>query len=148
MTFDDGFAEIYEHAVPLLLANRVPAVVYVICDRRRADWAHDWGPDGEPALLSWSQIREMADLGITIGSHTLKHFSYPHGIHNDLAVETVREAGYATACTIAKGVVRETADPYRLPRLGIAHGIGALRFLKRILLPATSADAGRRRDNR
>ena len=72
LTFDDGFADLYDHVLPLLAERSMPAVVYVVADRQRADWM-DWGPLGPHRLLSWSQIAELAHAGITIGSHGRTH---------------------------------------------------------------------------
>jgi peptidoglycan/xylan/chitin deacetylase (PgdA/CDA1 family) len=72
LTFDDGFAEIYDHALPLLAERGVPAVVYVITEARRADMM-EWGGQEPPALLAPRQWRELAQAGLTIGSHTRTH---------------------------------------------------------------------------
>lgn len=72
LTFDDGFGDLYGHVLPTLVAQRLPAVVYVVTDRERADWT-DWGGLEPPALLDRSQLREMAAAGVTIGSHGRTH---------------------------------------------------------------------------
>ena len=72
LTFDDGFADLYDHLLPLVLQRHVPAVVYLVSDRERADWC-DWGPMGAPWLLSRRQALEMAEAGVTIGSHGRTH---------------------------------------------------------------------------
>ena len=72
LTFDDGFAELYDHLLPLVAERGIAAVVYVVTDKRAADWA-DWHGLEPPALLSRSQLREMAAAGIALGSHGRTH---------------------------------------------------------------------------
>lgn len=71
-TFDDGYAEIYDHVLPVLQRYNLPAIVYIVTDRSHADWT-DWGANSTPRLLSWKQVRTMASAGISIGSHTRTH---------------------------------------------------------------------------
>lgn len=49
----------------------------------------------------------------------VRHFAFPFGRSGDCGrrdFELAREAGYASAATTTKGLVRKGADPYRLPR--------------------------------
>ena len=62
ITFDDGFDSVFTEAFPVLRQHAVPATVFVITDRV-----------GEPGYLTWEQIQEMSEHGITIGSHTRQH---------------------------------------------------------------------------
>jgi peptidoglycan/xylan/chitin deacetylase (PgdA/CDA1 family) len=76
LTFDDGFAALYEHALPVLREHRLPATVFVVArtlvDDRPMDWIH---PD--PAVpqhaLSREQILAMREAGVRFGSHSLAH---------------------------------------------------------------------------
>lgn len=72
LTFDDGYADLFEQAFPLLIRHRLPAVVYLVADKRTDSWL-DWGRKGPLPLLSWEQAREMAEAGVSFGSHTLSH---------------------------------------------------------------------------
>lgn len=74
LTFDDGFADLYEHVFPVLVARNIPAVVYAITDRDKISVTGQDEKEPFP-LLSRSQLAEMAGSGITIGSHTRTH---PH----------------------------------------------------------------------
>jgi peptidoglycan/xylan/chitin deacetylase (PgdA/CDA1 family) len=58
------------------------------------------------------------------------HFAYPFGHREDFderAVEAVRSAQFATACTSLPGTVRSSTDPYLLPRRSVMDW-GRLRF--------------------
>jgi peptidoglycan/xylan/chitin deacetylase (PgdA/CDA1 family) len=74
LTFDDGFGEVYDHVLPKLVARKIPAVVFVVADRRAAEWT-DWDGWAPPPLLSPAQLQEMAAAGVAIGSHTRTHAS-------------------------------------------------------------------------
>lgn len=162
LTFDDGYAELYDRVFPLLREIGAGAVVYLVSGMEADLWRHD---SREPLpLLTWPQIREMADAGFVFGSHTathcdltrctarelheevrgskmriedeldreVRHLSYPYGACNDRVVDAVREAGYATACTTRKSAVRPGADPLALPRLTVGKRMGIIRFLMRL----------------
>jgi len=72
LTFDDGFGDLYEHLLPVVLARRIAAIVYMVSDKQQADWT-DWGPAGPPRLLTRSEAEEMSAAGIAVGSHTRTH---------------------------------------------------------------------------
>ena len=72
LTFDDGFAELYDHVFPVLAERGIPAVVYATSDRETAEWV-DWEGRAAPPLLARSQLNEMAASGVTIGSHSRTH---------------------------------------------------------------------------
>lgn len=78
LTFDDGFADVHERALPLLASHGVTGTVFVttgwIADASspRAAGPAWFGKPGS-GMLSWSQIEEIAAAGIEIGAHTLTH---------------------------------------------------------------------------
>ncbi len=72
LSFDDGYADLYEHALPRLLERGLPAIVFLVAERNVDAWM-DWGERGSLELLSWTQIRELSDAGIQFGSHSLTH---------------------------------------------------------------------------
>jgi peptidoglycan/xylan/chitin deacetylase (PgdA/CDA1 family) len=76
LTFDDGFADVYEHAWPLLRDRKMPFTVYLASAyvgsamRWEGATARDSGAPG----LSWAQLSEMVDSGLcTVGNHTHHH---------------------------------------------------------------------------
>ena len=74
VTFDDGFAETFANALPILARYRIPATMFALSGRIGAfnDWMSRRGSP-ERALMSAAQLREMAAAGISIGSHTRTH---------------------------------------------------------------------------
>jgi len=62
LTFDDGHISNYTRALPVLRARGWTATFFVVTNRiGQGDW------------LDWSQMREMQQSGMTIGSHTVSH---------------------------------------------------------------------------
>jgi peptidoglycan/xylan/chitin deacetylase (PgdA/CDA1 family) len=87
LTFDDGYADFAEHALPVLHRYGFGATLYVIAGRMGAD--NEWDPEGpRKPLLTAQQVREVADAGIEIGSHGLRHVSLPAASADGLAEET------------------------------------------------------------
>jgi len=74
VSFDDGYADFYEHALPILERHDFTAIVYLVASRvGEVDrWDEGLGFPLKP-LLSWDQIRSMAGRGIEFGSHTCSH---------------------------------------------------------------------------
>src|SRR2546425_309694 len=84
VTFDDGFRSVFEHGFPVLARLGVPASIFVVTDllgdRRPMAWPgiDRWlrGPDtAELTPVSWGELRQLADAGWEIGSHSCTH---PH----------------------------------------------------------------------
>jgi peptidoglycan/xylan/chitin deacetylase (PgdA/CDA1 family) len=63
LSFDDGHASNCTHALPALARHDARAVFFITSDfvERR------------PGFCSWTQLREMADAGMTLGSHGRSH---------------------------------------------------------------------------
>lgn len=49
----------------------------------------------------------------------VRHFAYPYGGFSPAVTDLVREAGFATACTILKDLASPETPPLRLPRLNV-----------------------------
>jgi len=73
VTFDDGTEDNFIPACPILLRYRIPATIFLIT-----------GQIGQPGYLSTDQIRQMAESGISFGSHGLDHEYLPSLAQADL----------------------------------------------------------------
>jgi peptidoglycan/xylan/chitin deacetylase (PgdA/CDA1 family) len=75
LTFDDGFADVYDHAFPLLRKHNLPFTLYLTT--AYVGGTMQW--DGSTAKaagpgLGWDQLAEMVESGLcTIGNHTHTH---------------------------------------------------------------------------
>lgn len=72
ITFDDGYADVHEHALPVLERFGFAATVFVT-----TGWLRDAGPysAGSPPgrMLAWPQVEELAATGVEIGAHGHSH---------------------------------------------------------------------------
>jgi peptidoglycan/xylan/chitin deacetylase (PgdA/CDA1 family) len=75
LTFDDGFANFNEEALPVLMKHNFTGTVFVISGHMSGlnDWAKPPKGLGAKKILSWRQVSEIAASGIEIGSHTRTH---------------------------------------------------------------------------
>ncbi|WP_020116493.1 polysaccharide deacetylase family protein [Streptomyces canus] len=72
LTFDDGYADFVDHALPVLRRLDFGATLFVLPGRLGGDNA--WDPLGpRKPLLTADGIRQAARAGIEIGSHGLTH---------------------------------------------------------------------------
>jgi peptidoglycan/xylan/chitin deacetylase (PgdA/CDA1 family) len=74
LTFDDGFADFHEAALPILVEFGLTATLYVVSGRvgRTSSWLAGIG-EGERRLVGWEQLDEISRSGIEIGAHSVTH---------------------------------------------------------------------------
>jgi len=74
LTFDDGYADFYYHALPVLSRYHLTATLYIATGfvERTSLWLRYKRQTGHP-MLTWSQIAEISNNGIECGAHTQHH---------------------------------------------------------------------------
>ena len=143
LTFDDGFKNLVENAVPILTRHEVPATFFIVGNKLAADDSR------------YMNRKDVADTSknplIEIGSHSQNHrslaqipeadaemeavtskekleacvahdvdlFAYPYGTFNDFddrTCVTLEGAGYELGCTSVNGINVKSTNPYKLRR--------------------------------
>jgi peptidoglycan/xylan/chitin deacetylase (PgdA/CDA1 family) len=173
ITFDDGYVNVLEAAVPELQRRGFTASVFVIADRLSG--TNEWDDGPAWPLLSASQVGELAAAGMEIGSHGATHarlagldagqleaeisgsraslgelmgapvrgFAYPYGSMDAAARRAVHEAGYDYACAVEAPMA--DLGFMALPRIYVGQRDGAARLTaKRVLYRGYIAVKGRR----
>ncbi len=74
LTFDDAFANVFDHALPILQTRGLRAMLFVVAGLVGAhdEWDHPVGEPPQP-LMDERQIREWLAAGHEIGAHTVTH---------------------------------------------------------------------------
>jgi peptidoglycan/xylan/chitin deacetylase (PgdA/CDA1 family) len=99
LTFDDGYADNYTHAFPVLKRYGFVATVFVVSDHVGTDRLFPWDVpklrnETDRVLyqaLSWDHVREMQDHGFEIGSHTCTHPELP-GVSEERCREEIERS--------------------------------------------------------
>ncbi|MBX5126449.1 glycosyltransferase [Rhizobium lentis] len=73
LTFDDAYLDFRTSAFPILAENDLSADVFVVTDKvgGRSDWDSAHGEAA--ALMSWPDIHDLHQQGISFGSHLASH---------------------------------------------------------------------------
>jgi len=80
ITLDDGYEDNYRVAYPILQKYHLTATIFII-----TDFVDKYGK-----YLTWNQIREMDDKGISFEDHTLSHISLPKASDEDIRNQLVQ----------------------------------------------------------
>lgn len=142
LTFDDGYADNFTAAFPILEKYGMTATFYVIAK---------FTEDQRPGYATWGQLREMANAGMEIGSHSIDHldlrgrsiafqtnqiagskkiiesrmgstiktFSYPSGEYDANTIAVLRANSYLGAVTEIQGLQQTADNVFELRRLRI-----------------------------
>lgn len=77
-TFDDGYRDFAENALPLLERFGYPAVVFVVPEAVERRVAFPWYRGRQPPLLDWSEMRSIERGGLVrFEPHTMTHACLP-----------------------------------------------------------------------
>ena len=159
LTFDDGFRDFHDHALPILVHYRVPAVLYLA-----TGFVQNGGPSA-PDALSWSQLEEAVGTGlVAMGSHThshvslarategraaeemrrskeliedrlgieCRHFAYPWAVGSDPADRAARRLFDTAALNAWRTNRCGTTDPHRLGRTPVLRNDGRVFFRAKV----------------
>jgi len=120
LTFDDGFADFHERALPLLRRYGFTATLFVT-----TGWIADAGRHAagrRPGrMLTWSQITEAAAAGIEIGAHSHRHPQLDQLGRSRLCAEL----------TVSKGLL-EDALGTQVPGLAYPYGYSSARVRRAV----------------
>lgn len=114
ITFDDGFAGVLEHAVPLMETWGISATVFVVADTlldqdHVVDWV-DQPPSWPLRTLGIDDLRDLRARGFRIGSHSSAHRVLTDLDDADLAGDLTRSR------EILEDVLHEPVDLLAYPR--------------------------------
>ena len=116
VTFDDGYADNVDFAIPLLIERGIACTYFVTTQNivQGRPFAHDVACGNPLAPNTVSQIREMARAGIEIGCHTRTHVDFSK-VHSP---EEVRQEIIDAKDELEQMIGREVryfAFPFGLP---------------------------------
>ncbi len=142
LTFDDGYADFYVNAIPILRQLGFRAVM-----------ALPTGLVGNPGYMTWDELSQVAGANVEIVNHTWSHaslatnstalvdkevmtaegqlsqrgynankvFVYPFGGYNDYAINYLQGKGYTMAFTTVGGSTLCKKQRLTLPRVRIGN---------------------------
>ncbi len=148
LTFDDGYADAYSGAFPLLKQYGFPGTFFVITS---------FLDEGRPGYLTWEQAAQMQAAGMEIEAHSVTHpdltglgddalvaevqgareaieahlhapvryFCYPSGRYDQRTIAALQAAGYWAAVTTAGGSTHTSGELFELARVRVHGGGGA-----------------------
>lgn len=151
ITFDDGYRDTYEVAMPILKQYGFRSIVFI--------------PVGEVGTnLTWEQLKEMKTSGMQVGSHSYLHrelaklsqaeqaaevakskeildrnlnqdtrwFCYPYGSYDAATLQLLRDKGMTVAVTTNPGWAKAGDNPLLLNRVWIGNSVDLRHFEERL----------------
>ena len=160
LTFDDGYADFFTNAVPILQRHGFTATSFVITGRM-----------GWNGYLTPNQVVAADGMGFTIGAHTVDHvalaaqtparaswemrpsklaleellghpvldFAYPYGSFNPFDVGEAKRLGFETAVSTLSGTVHSAVELFELSRLRVGGGLPLSGFARLVGGPPPTA---------
>lgn len=144
LTFDDGFAALYTHVLPVLTRHRLPASVFLVAQTltaagRPVDWVHSPGP--RPlSTLTLDQVLEMQDAGVTFQSHSWAHHDLPELTHAE-CVRDLRESREFLSDVLGRAVT-QLAYPRGLHDPKVRDAAAAAGYEVAFALPQSAEQPG------
>jgi peptidoglycan/xylan/chitin deacetylase (PgdA/CDA1 family) len=162
LTFDDGYADFFTAAIPILQSHGFTATSFVVSGRM------GWG-----GYMTPGQIAAADGMGFTIGAHTVDHvalaaqvpsrasweinqskltleallghpvldFAYPYGSFNLYDMAQAKNVGFETAVSTMSGTWHSAGQLFQLSRTRVGGGLPLGYFANLVGGPApTSAE--------
>lgn len=156
ITFDDGYADNYTTAFPILTKYGFQATVFMV-----TSYINGQG------FMSWDQLKELDASGWEIGGHTVSHpyltkmdslamlselksskvllekelghpincFAYPYGDRDGNVIQALKDTGYLIAVTTERGWADTKEDAWNMPRVYCYASMGMKEFARRMQNP-------------
>ena len=144
LTFDDGFAALHEHVLPVLTQRRLPATVFLVAQTltpggRPVDWVDT--PGTEPLhTLTLDQVLEMQDAGVDFQSHSWAHHDLTK-LTYDECVRDLRESRELLSDLLGRRVTL-LAYPRGLHDAGVRRAAEVAGYTHAFALPETAEEPG------
>jgi peptidoglycan/xylan/chitin deacetylase (PgdA/CDA1 family) len=111
ITFDDGYSNLVEAALPALLRHGFTATMFIVSGLLGATNKWDEGPAWPVwPLMSAEQVRELAAAGMEIGSHSITHLRLAGADADQLKAEV--NDSRASLSDLIGAEIRGFAYPY------------------------------------
>ena len=153
LTFDDGYIDNYEQAMPLLAKYAFPATLFI-----------SPGMSNQEGYLNWEQIKKLQEAGWDIQPHGMTHphlpqlsadqqayeilearkqiedklgtkadvYCYPYGEYNKTTLKLLKDHGFRYAFTIEQGYATNQQSPYLLKRLFVNGEESLKSFIRKL----------------
>jgi peptidoglycan/xylan/chitin deacetylase (PgdA/CDA1 family) len=114
VTFDDGFQNIFDNALPELEQRRIPAAIFVVAGALGTtpnwkDYSGSSDPEMHEPILTAEQLRKLPCDLIQIGSHTVTHPMLP------LLSEKQARIELAESRTMLEGIIGRKVKLFSFP---------------------------------